>query len=412
MIRKWKLLLCTLVFAFCSAIAHAQMAAFNDTTNVLTLNLLKFENAYYTGTKVYLSPSGSWTLQTLGAPTSAARNSEPAVYNSADSTVRFPHVLVAGSLFDNLVLSLPLDGRPWSLMDAGMVAMTMSYGITYPLTSTVSNDQWNQSLLRLDNGQTWHVETGPCFPASAQAALDESSSVQIYPFKDAGKFNMDVSFDADFATCTVSPVSGIFPVNPAGPDLKVSPTAITGMAAETRDLYISGGTPPYFAVIDNPSIAAYSFQPYSLGEPGQTLRVYLKASGTANLSVYDAIASGSSPILVPISVDDNPAFSAPAFSVIPNTVTFQNIPASYQFSIMLSGGVPPYKMLFNPMPLNFAIEDFDGSRSPTKVNVYLFQSVGGGSAGQVQGYLVFMDSIGQTAAVNITAQFGGQGIFN
>ncbi len=406
MIRKWKLLLCTVLFAFCSITANAQMATFDSTSNVLTLKLLKFGNDYYTGTKVYLAPNGVWTLQTIGASASAMSSSEPAVYNNSDSTVRLPYVLVSGSLFNNLVLSLPLDGRPWAVNDAGNVITTATSGeeISYPIVSSVPNSYSAVALLVLANGQTWRSEAaGDCFNETMKKALDQSSDVLIYPSSSAGKFNMDLTFKNTLASCTVSPVSG-FPVNPSGADLQVSPNTITAMVAETADIYVTGGTPPYFATADMPNIISYAFQPRSAGEPGQTLRVYMKSVGSATLSVYDYIAAKASPVTV--TVEDNPSLGPPEFWVNPASVEL-DVGPSNQFSAMLYGGVPPYKLFFNPTPTNVIVEPFNGNQSPTRLNIILQKTV---NMGDVTTFLQFEDSVGQIATMKIEIS-GAGGIF-
>lgn len=283
--------------------ARAQLASFDTTTNILTLDSVAVGGQYFSGVAVNLAPGQAWSV--VGSPRqiSPLSASDAAVYANNQLTV--PRTQIGNLTYDNFVLNLPV-GSPMSIARQGVVSSAKSPGYNtdiFPIRSKIKNsaetDSGGELTYALTNGQVWkHFIDEPCMPAGIGTSdPDGYSDVEIYPnpggsgsvAANEGNFRFVTYYPSKaeallVETCIVTPVSGVFGVSQtSSPNtLAASPTAITGTPGERRNLYITGGTPPYMVIIDNLGLANFWFEPN-----GAEMGVKLSRAGSGVLTVYD-----------------------------------------------------------------------------------------------------------------------------
>ncbi len=196
MIKLRKKLLGALTLALVGAPAIAQMSAFDTASDVLTLQLVKVGNYYFSNMKFKLPPSPeAWQLQSKGSVVNPLEAADAAIFNSGDSTITVPVLKIDNTVFSNTKLKLPLGGT-WQIVDAGDVLSTSTagYNLSYPIVSTMKNkycsDAGGELTYVFDNGQVWkHVADEPCCPLSVTTDninINNTSKVYVYPNPGAG----------------------------------------------------------------------------------------------------------------------------------------------------------------------------------------------------------------------------------
>lgn len=339
-----------------SPLSMAQVSTFDSSSNVLTLKLLAAGTALYSNSTALLPPGQAWSLQSLGTATTAlgVGAGTAAIYDSA-SNLTIPILQIGTQMLSSVKLGMPAGGL-WSVVYPGDVLSvgTEGYAMTFPIVTTISNDHavdaGGELTYKFNNGQVWkHANDDPCMPNSARAATAGVSTVEIYPnpsFSGSsgvgeGSFRMVTYFNGEVESCLITPISGFsdYPVASGINALKVSAAAITGAVGDKKNVFISGGTPPYYISVDTPGVTWFGLQPQDPARNGQNLQVTLLKTGTATLTVYDYNRTN---VTSTVTVD---AAAASTFAVSPSSV---EAPTGTSWSLFLAGGTPPYRLFHNP----------------------------------------------------------------
>lgn len=214
-----KLIVATLV-AFFVAPVSAQMSVFNKSGNLMTLQLVKAGQFYFSKMLLTLPvPPVLWRLDDKGVPVNPLNAADAALYNKTAGTLTIPVLKIDSTVYSNVKLFLPdpdnnPSGASWSLVDLGNVMSTSSpgYDFSYPIVGTMPNKYCTDSAGELSyvidvpgstRPQVWkHVADDPCCPLSvttnSPANIAGTSDVQIYPNPgegpSTGNFRMMVTY--------------------------------------------------------------------------------------------------------------------------------------------------------------------------------------------------------------------------
>lgn len=349
-------LLLTLVTSLLSPLVSAQVSTFNTSSNLLTIKLLQVGSNFYSDSTAVLPPGQPWTLQSGGTPTTAfgVGPGTAAVYDSA-SVLTIPQLQIGTQMLSNVRVSMPVGGQ-WSVAGAGDILSvgTAGYAMVFPIVTTISNDHavdaGGELTYKFNNGQVWkHANDDPCMPNSSRATPLGTSTVEIYPnpsFSGSsgvgeGSFRMVTYFNGEVESCLITPIMGFsdYPVASGLNALKVSATAVTGSVNDKKNVFISGGTPPYYVTVDTPGIAWFGLSPQDPARNGQNLQVTLLKTGTATLTVYDYNRQS---VTTTVTVN---AAAASTFAVGPSSI---EAPAGTAWTVFFTGGTPPYRLYSNP----------------------------------------------------------------
>jgi hypothetical protein len=351
---------------------QGQMANFNTTTNVLTLDALSVNGQYFSGVSLDLNPGRAWSITGSPRLISPLSVSDAATYTNNQLTI--PRTQVGTVTYDNFVLNLPV-GSVMSLARIGSVSSASSPGYNtdiFPIRSKIKNsaetDSGGELTYALTNGQVWkHFIDEPCMPTGIGTDdPDGYSDVEIYPnpggsgsvAANEGNFRF-VNYWPSKAealkveTCLVTPVSGVFGVSPEPSlnDVMVAPAELSGVPGEGRNLSIFGGTPPYKVVIDSPGLADFYFL------NGSELSVKMLRAGTGSFTVYDF---NKSIITVPITVAGQNFYPPGLDGFTEGT--------SVEVTVMF--GSPPYQIV-NPLSPHIQVTPIGDAATTNKFRLYL-----------------------------------------
>lgn len=324
MIKLRKKLLGALTLALVGAPAIAQMSAFDTASDVLTLQLVKVGNYYFSNMKFKLPPSPeAWQLQSKGSVVNPLEAADAAIFNSGDSTITVPVLKIDNTVFSNTKLKLPLGGT-WQIVDAGDVLSTSTagYNLSYPIVSTMKNkycsDAGGELTYVFDNGQVWkHVADEPCCPLSVTTDninINNTSKVYVYPNPGAGpttgSFRMVVE-----ATGLVQ--SGMSTAIPAS--CTVFSGAGTCNAAATAS---AAACTASASVTVPPTVCAYS-------------------PGVPSVPLYTSVAGVETCVVRPIiGVSDYPV--SPDIGPLTVSVTEIKGVVGGKYTVTITGGLQPY----------------------------------------------------------------------
>ncbi len=220
MMHGTKRLLLAALAALIVAPVSAQMSVFNKSSNLMTLQLVKAGQFYFSKMLLTLPvPPVLWSLDDKGVPVNPLNAADAALYNKTAGTLTVPVLKIDSTVYSNVKLALPdPDNNPagasWSLVDLGNVMSTSSpgYDLSYPIVGTMANKYCTDSGGELSyvinvagstKPQVWkHVADDPCCPLSvttnSPANIAGTSDVQIYPNPGegptTGNFRMMVTF--------------------------------------------------------------------------------------------------------------------------------------------------------------------------------------------------------------------------
>lgn len=398
--------------------ACAQVADFNTSNNVLSLSTVIVGGRYYGGLNVLLPANGApWQLMGSPLATSPLGATEPAVYDDPTAILRIPLTQIGATTYSDIMLSLPIGGA-WAVLSGGNVYATYSngYEVEFPIRSKVKNsfnDSGGEHTYQLTNGQYWkHVADEPCMPAAAAADPEGYSDVEIFPnpgfsgsngvsegnFRFVGYYPSKANAIA-VETCLVVPISGVYPAGGGGSSLNAmaaSPADVTGGINEERNIFISGGTPPYLVRTSNPGIANFNFLPQSASASGQSLRVQLLRPGTATLSVFDYNRQAVS-VPVTVSPESTTFFVSPV-----STEVKAETKDMQKFSGWVFGGTPPYRIVQNGAPQSMTVS------TPDSLGYFTYQAKcpSRNYTGEVKFYVIFGDAKGRQATMQYEIDFG------
>lgn len=353
--------------------ASAQLASFDTTTNILTLDSVGVSGQYFSGVALNLAPGQAWSI--VGSPRqiSPLSASDAAIY--ANNQLTLPRTQIGNLTYDNFVLNLPV-GSPMSIARQGSVSSATSPGYDtdiFPIRSKIKNsaetDSGGELTYALTNGQVWkHFIDEPCLPPGIGTDdPDGYSDVEIYPnpggsgsvAANEGNFRFVTYYPSKaeallVETCIVTPVSGVFGVGQGSSlnALAASPTEITGTPGERRNLYVSGGTAPYLVIIDNLGLANFWFQP-----DGAELGVQLSRAGSGVLTVFDYNRSS---VTVPITVTGE-NFYPPGI---------EGFAEGSDMEISVLFGSPPYAIT-NPLSPHIQVTPVGDANTTNKFRLYL-----------------------------------------
>lgn len=376
--------------------ALAQLATYDTGTQVLTVPVLKKDGVMYSNAAFSLPADGTWSLSSPGTASTLLSSRVPAVYDTAAATLTLPYVKLDTSYLYDVKLSLPV-AQAWKVLSYGNFNQfeNITSNLTFPIQTTVSNlygsDTAGKQMFILDNGQVWEiVDDDPCFPRkTVPDALGEftgSSNVTIYPDPKSADYLWIATYGGSAESCIVAPVSlpGIM-VSAQGNKLSSSVPSITGAPGKSYDLYLTGGTQPYFLIADNPAVASVQMVSQVPDRAGQTARVTFNRAGTANLSVFDF---NRSMISVPLTGQSD-------LMVTPSEISVGA--GGAPIIVYVAGGVPPYQVL-NPSDQKWV-----GNSALTKISdsLYSMQLTFTAATGmKLPIYIV--DSTGAMTAVSVT----------
>jgi hypothetical protein len=175
-------------------------------------------------------------------------------------------------------------------------------------------------------------------------------------------------------------------VSAQGTSLASSVPSITGAPGKGYDLYLTGGTQPYFLVVNDPTVASVQMISQVPDRTGQTARVTFNRPGVSNLSVFDF---NRKKIDVPLTGVSDLAITPSEISVGAGGVPI---------IVYISGGVPPYQVL-NPSDQKWV-----GNGTMTKINdnLYAMPLTFLASTGGVKLPIYVLDSVGAMTAVSVT----------
>lgn len=396
----------------------AQVADFNPSNNVLTLSTVIVGGRYFGGVNVLLPANGApWQLMGSPLATNPLGVSEPAVYDNPTSILRIPLTQIGTTTYSDIMLSLPMGGA-WGVVNGGNVYATYSsgYEVQFPIRSKVKNsfnDSGGEHTYQLTNGQYWkHVADEPCMPGAAGADPEGYSDVEIFPnpgFSGStnvseGNFRFVAYYPSKanavaVETCLVVPVSGVYPGGGGGSGLNAlvaSPSEVVGGINEERNIFISGGTPPYLVRTNNPGIVNFNFLPQSATASGQSLRIQLLRPGTATLSVFDY---NRQTVSVPVTVSPE----STTFFVSPVKTEIKSETKDMQrFTGWVYGGTPPYRIVQNGAPQSLSVTTPDSQGYFT----YQAKCPSRNFKGDVKFYVIFGDAKGRQATMEYEIKFG------
>lgn len=376
--------------------ALAQLATYDTGTQVLTVPMLKKDGVMYSNATFSLPANAAWSQSSNGTAATSLSTKVPAVYDTVAATLTLPYVKVDSSYLFDVKLSLPA-GQIWKVLSYGNFNQfeTITSNLTFPIRTTVSNlygsDTAGKQLYELDNGQAWEiVDDDPCFPrltVNETSGFTGSSNVTIYPDPKSVDYVWIATYGGSAESCIVAPVSlpGIM-VSAQGNSLASSVPSITGVPGKSYDLYLTGGTQPYFLIVDNPGVASVQMISQVPDRAGQTARVTFNHPGTANLSVFDF---NRNKIDVPLTGQSDLMVTPSEISVGAGGVPI---------IVYVSGGVPPYQVL-NPSDQKWV-----GNGGLTKINdsLYSMPLTFLASTGGVKLPIYILDSTGAMTAVSVT----------
>ncbi len=353
--------------------SQAQLSTFDSSTNILMLDSVGVGGQYFSGVSVNLMPGQAWTI--VGSPRqiSPLTSSDSAQY--ANNQLTLPRTQIGSVTYDNFVLHLPV-GSPMSIARMGVVSSATSPGYStdiFPIRSKIKNssetDNGGELTYALINGQVWkHFIDEPCMPAGIGTSdPDGYSDVEIYPnpggsgsvAANEGNFRFVTYYPSKaeallVETCIVTPVSGVFGVSQASSPnaLAAAPTAITGAPGDRRNLTITGGTPPYTAIIDNIGLANFWFQPN-----GAELTLTLSHAGSGVLTIFDYNRFS---VAVPIT--------ATGENFYPPSIT--GFTEGTEMDIFILFGSPPYTIT-NPLAPYMQVTAIGDPSTTNRFRLYL-----------------------------------------
>ena len=396
----------------------AQVADFNTSNNVLTLSSVVVGERYFTGLNVLLPANGApWQLMGSPVASNPLGATEPAFYNNSTSILQIPLTQIGATTYSDISLSMPIGGA-WGVVSGGNVYATYStgYDVQFPIRSKVKNsfnDTGGEHTYQLTNGQYWkHVADEPCMPGAAAADPEGYSDVEIFPnpgfsgsngvsegnFRFIGYYPNKANAVA-VETCLVVPISGVYPAGGGGSSLNalaVSPAEVTGGIYEERNIFVSGGTPPYLVRTNNPGIVNFNFLPQSATASGQSLRVQLLKPGTAVLSIFDYNRQALS---VPVTVSPE----STTFFVSPQSTEIKAETKDMQkFNGWVYGGTPPYRIVQNGAPQSMEVSVPDSQGYFT----YRAKCPSRNYKGEVKFYVIFGDARGRQTTMEYKLTFG------
>lgn len=395
-LKKWmQRWLPGLICLFLAWPALAQLATYDTATQVLSVPMLKKDGVMYTNATFALPANAAWAQSGAGTVSTTLSSKVPAVYDTTKATLTLPYVKIDTSYFFDVQLSLPV-GQVWTVLSYGNFNQfeTITSNLSFPIRTTVSNlygsDTAGYQVYELDNGQTWRiVDDDPCFPRLTVNEASEfkgSSNVAIYPDPKGADYLWIASYGGSAESCTVAPVTlpGIM-VSAQGGTLSSSVPSITGVPSKGYDLYITGGTQPYFLVVNDPTVASVQMISQIPDRAGQTARVTFNRPGTANLSIFDF---NRNKIDVPLTGQSDLLVTPSEISVAAG---------GSPIVVGIFGGVPPYQV-FNPSDQRWV-----GNSALTKVgeNFYTMQLTFLAATGSKLPIYI-LDSTGAMVAVSVT----------
>lgn len=254
--------------------ASAQMSEFKQSSNMLTLQLVKVGSQYFSNMSFFMPPPPqTWQLTSKGSLVSPLKAADSAVFDLSTSIVRVPVLKIDNTVYSDVQLKMN-SGGTWSVADLGntLSTTTPGYELSYPIVTTMPNrycsDAGGELSYTFDNGQVWkHVADEPCCPLSVTtggtraetiaANINGTSKVEVYPNPGdgptQGHFRMvvtytglvDVPFNSTTTNCVktvpdsvwagtcFSPVTGV---------CSAVPSHDTGTAADCTERATSGGS--------------------------------------------------------------------------------------------------------------------------------------------------------------------------
>jgi hypothetical protein len=237
MTYRLKKFLLAMLAVLIAAPVSAQMSSFDQSKNLMTLQLVKAGGQYFSKMALFLPvPPDLWQLQSKGVPVNPLKASDAALYSETDGSLKVPVLKIDSTVYANVKLNLPASGS-WSLLDLGDVMSTTSpgYELSYPITGKMPNIYCTDSggelsyLINVTGSskpQVWkHVADEPCCPlavtTSSPANIAGISDVQLYPNPgeggSTGNFRMMVSYTGKVSggsttpTCEKNVLTTVYP---------------------------------------------------------------------------------------------------------------------------------------------------------------------------------------------------------